>query len=332
MNTWLRLALFLLIARPVVGQQPTLGEADRVRIAEAFSLAEAVRDTLWPGWSEIPFAVLLVTPEREFLVRHPRPSDDFTRVAVYDTLLQSAVYARDRRFPPDLLATFPAVGGVPTVVVGQADRTGRSSTFWVLTLLHEHFHQLQNAQPDYYEAVGALDLSGGDETGMWMLNYPFPYDSAVVGERFEVYRDALARALEAAPGPPDGAALEAYLGARARLRDALEEADYRYFSFQLWQEGVARYIEYRAAEVGARRHEPLPAFRRLDDFVPYAEAADSLRRALRRELADLDLAAWRRAGLYPVGAAEALLLDVHRPDWRRRYFEEKFDLERYFEE
>lgn len=329
MKTCFRLALFLLIARPVVGQQPALSEADRVRLAEAFRLADAVRDTLWRGWSDIPFAVLLVTPEREFLVRHPRPSDDFTRVAVYDTLLQSAVYARDRRFSPDLLATFPAVGGLPTVVVGQAEQTGQSSPFWVVTLLHEHFHQLQYAQPDYYEAVEKLDLSGGDQTGMWMLNYPFPYDSATVGARFEAYRDALAGALA---GPQDRAAVDAYVEARAGLRDALEEADYRYLSFQLWQEGVARYVEYRVAEAGARQHEPLPAFRRLADFIPYAQVADSLRRALDRELADLDLASWKRVGFYPVGAAEALLLDARRPEWRRRYFDDKFFLERYFEQ
>jgi len=40
--------------------------------------------------------------------------------------------------------------------------------------MHEHFHQLQNGQPRYFQAVQDLGLSHGDNTGMWMLNYPFP--------------------------------------------------------------------------------------------------------------------------------------------------------------
>lgn len=304
-------------------EPPSLREADRVR------LADDVQDCIWPGWSGVPFAVLLVTPEHEFLVRHPRPSDDFALATAYDSLLQSAVYVRDRQFSPNLLATFPAVGGAPTVVVGQPERTGKSSTFWVLTLLHEHFHQLQNAQPDYYDAVAALDLSGGDETGTWMLNYPFPYDSSAVATRFADYRDALRAALSAARGTGETERVGDFLSARARLQDALPEADYRYLSFQLWQEGVARYTEYRVVEAAAAVHEPLSSFRALDDFVPYSAAADSLRRALAEELAVLDLTSRGRIAFYPIGAAEAILLDAVRPGWRRHYLSEKFYLERY---
>lgn len=332
MRTLLLLFLTFSLASAVGAQQPSLREADRVRLAEAFRLADNVQDGIWPGWSAVPFAVLLVTPEHEFLVRHPRPSDDFALVTEYDPLLHSAVYARDRQFSPVLLATFPAVGGLSTVVAGQPEQTGKSSTPWVITLLHEHFHQLQNTQPDYFDAVAALGLSGGDETGMWMLDYPFPYDSAAVVERFTAYGDALLRALGAARGPEEAERVRDYLDARARLRDALGEADYRYLSFQLWQEGVARYTEYRVAEAAAEQHEPLPSFRALDDFIPYSVAAASLRRALAEELADLDLASEKRVAFYPAGAAEALLLDVVRPGWRQRYLNEKFYLERYHDE
>ena len=56
--------------------QPQLSSDDRIRIAEAFRLAAAVGDQIWPAWTSAPFAILLVTPEREFLLRHPRPSPD----------------------------------------------------------------------------------------------------------------------------------------------------------------------------------------------------------------------------------------------------------------
>ena len=47
--------------------------------------------------------------------------------------------------------------------------------------MHEHFHQLQWAQPEYLKAIDDLGLSKGDATGMWMLNYPFPYDDPEIG-------------------------------------------------------------------------------------------------------------------------------------------------------
>lgn len=308
--------------------RPRISEPDRIRLAEAFALAADVQDHVWPGWSTAPFAVLLVSGENEFLVRHPAPSDDFAPLGD-DPLLEGGVWVRDRQFSPDLLATFPAVGGVPAVVIGSAEATGKSSTDWVLTVLHEHFHQLQMASPGYYAAVAALDLSGGDETGMWMLDYPFPYDSVAVGERFLAYRDALQGALAAAGLPGEAAALAALAGARSALHEAIGERDARYLAFQLWQEGVARHIEHRVAAEAAARHRPLPAFAALPDYVPYADAARQLEERLQAELADLDLPAARRVAFYPLGALEAHLLDALRPGWPARYLTEPFALDRY---
>ncbi len=317
------LALFLLV-RPVLAQTPSLPEVDRARLAEAFRLADTVGDRLWAGWSDVPFAVLLVEGEHEFLIRHPRPDTSFVLVDAYDALLESPVYVRDRQFGDDLLATFPAVGGVSTVVVGTAEATGRSSTAWVLTLLHEHAHQLQTAQPGYNDGVAALDLADGDTTGMWMLTYPFPYTSADVDARFGVYRQALLVALAA----PTDEALAAVGTARATLAAGLSERDDRYLAFQLWQEGVARYVEIRVAEMAG---EPLPAFRALPDAEPYADTVADLREQVVNQVHGLDLSGSQRVIVYPVGAAEALLLDATRPGWRTRYLTEPFDLRRYVE-
>src|SRR5207245_2300806 len=85
--------------------KPALSEIDRTRLAEAFQLADQIGDHVWPGWSNTPFAVLLVTPDYEFLLRHPQPSDDFAKLQ-YDTVLKSDVYYRKRTLPTTFLATF----------------------------------------------------------------------------------------------------------------------------------------------------------------------------------------------------------------------------------
>ena len=76
---------------------------------------------------------------------------------------------------------------MPTIVVGQAANTQfKTSPRWAITLLHEHFHQLQDTQPRYFAGVDSLGLARGDQTGMWMLNYAFPYAAAEVKEQFSV--------------------------------------------------------------------------------------------------------------------------------------------------
>ena len=304
-------------------QASALSEPDRIRIAEAFRLGKSIGADLGPGVTEIPFAIRLVTPAREVLIAHPRPSSDFTGVG-YDSLLGTTVHTRPRQYSVNLLASFPAVGGISTIVVGQPEQTRKSSTFWVLTVLHERFHQVQTSQSGYYEGVAKLDLANGDQSGQWMLQYPFPYDSARVVERFHQYRDALRGALS--PSEDAERAMRDVLAARTALRAVLSPAEWRYLEFQLWQEGISRYTELRVARTAAEQ-QPLRAFAALSDVIPYAAAADSLRRHIERELSTLNLPGWKRVAFYPTGAAEGLLLDRVNPSWRSRYFLERFALE-----
>jgi hypothetical protein len=319
--------MLALAAGPVPGRAQTVFQIrhqDRVRLAEARRLADHLCDRLWPGWGHTAFQVLLVGDSAEFLVGHGGPAAGFVRLE-YDTVLGGEVWSRPRLLSPTLLATYPAVGGVPTVVIGSAERTGKASTDWVLTLLHEHFHQWQYSQPDYYAGVSRLDLAHGDTTGRWMLDYAFPYDSAPVQRAMRSLATALVQALEARPGARARALRDVVL-ARDSLRSRLTAADYRYFEFQLWQEGVARFIEYSAAQAAAEAGEPSPDFRSLPDYEPYSRAAEGTPHSLRRELEQLDLARQRRVAFYPVGAAMAMLLERTRSDWKRAYARRPFAL------
>ena len=327
---------FVVEARAQVGPSPgattltapSLAPGDRARIAESIRVSRLVGDSLWPRWNEIPFALLLVTPKGEFLIGHPRPSQDFAPLGA-DPGISARVFHRDAVFPPDLLASFPAVGGIPTIVVGTPEATGKEETAWVLSVLHERFHQLQMSEPDYFEGIAELDLARGDTTGQWMLDYPFPYDDAEVRGRFIDLQSRLLRALELAGTVDFAQRLEAYHEARGRFREALSDEDYRYFQFQLWQEGVARYTELRIAELAAARQgEPSSV---ASTGEPYPEAAARLRRGILEGLQTSTLSNDRRVAFYSLGAATSLLLDLVAPKWRARYFEDPFALDPYFE-
>lgn len=325
----LLLLVFLVFQNAPAQSKPALSETDRIRLAEAFRLGDALGDKIWQDWSKAPFAVLLITPEHEFLVRHPKPSEDFVLVG-YDSLLKSNVYSRKRVFQKDFLATFPAVNGVSTIVVGQAESTSaKTSTPWVVALLHEHFHQLQDSRPGMYADVEALNLARGDKTGMWMLNYPFPYESTEVVKQVSVLSKLLAEAVEST-NTNFTANLAKYLEARQQREKMLSGDDYKYFSFQLWKEGVARYTEYHVAKLAATSYKPSKEFESLKDYAQFKVTADSLLKNIVGELRALPLANYKRVAFYYLGGAEGLLLDRANPNWRRRYFTDKFFLDRCF--
>ncbi|MEJ2722671.1 MAG: hypothetical protein P8181_16260 [bacterium] len=125
--------------------------------------------------------------------------------------------------------------------------------------------------------------------------------------------------------------VDAYLEARREFRGVLDPDDYAYFSFQVWQEGIARYTEYKMARLAGDAYTPTEAFESLPDFVPFSIDADRIRDHVASELLRVSLKDSRRSAFYHVGAAEGMILDRANPGWRRFYLTHKFYTEKYFE-
>ncbi len=310
--------------------QPAMREIDRTRIAEAFRVGEKLKNDLWRGWDKGPFGLLFVDDDHEFLMRHPKPSDEFQSIG-YDKLLKSEVFVRPRKFSKNFLATFPAFDRTPIIVVGRAENTSaKTSTPWVFVVLHEHFHQLQMTLPKYFADVETLNLSRGDTTGMWQLNFPFPYRQKEVADKFKSLSDLLLHAYLAKRGGELETKLAKYLKARREFEEMLGSDDYKYISFQLWQEGIARYTQYRMAELAGRKLRPSRAFRSLNDFKSFNSESERLRKATLDEVRRIDLTDQQRVAFYPFGGVEGLLLDRVNPKWRGRYLKEKFQVEDFY--
>jgi hypothetical protein len=308
MRRLLKIALLVLSATcstPAQSQQ----DDPRELIQKARAAAELYGNHVWAGFSDAPFGILLVEEDRERLFCHQGLPDSFELTGV-DPILSCPSSTRPASFPPNMLASFPAVDGVATIVIGTPEATGKSPDAWVLTILHEHFHQMQFAWPDYYPGTSDLGLSGGDETGMWMLNYPFPYDRGETVSAFRVMANRLIKARDARNTDAFYDALEGYWQAREAARRTVSEDDWRYIELQFWQEGVARWTE------GA-----IAAF--SDDLADAAGEANAL---INRELSTLDLSNQNRSAVYPIGAGEASLLEAGGSDWRTNYWSEPFSL------
>lgn len=291
--------LLLLCLIPIVAEAQVPAVAVPERLAAA-ALMPRIEDRLWAGWSAAPTQLLLIGDSTE---------------SYFPTLgAEAPAWTRKRNLPRQMQATFPAVGGVPTIVIGTPAGTGTPGERWVLTVMHEHFHQFQYSRPDYYTRLAALDLAHGDSTGMWALNFPFPYDSAPVQRAVKRWADALHRALSARKRQV-GALADSAFRAHLALDSLLAPDDRRYFDFQLWQEGVPRWIELAAAREGHR------AGLIADSSLAWQE------QRLLDDLTRIDLGRDRRVVVYALGAAVAELMEREGGDWKRGYFQRMFELE-----
>jgi hypothetical protein len=305
----------LLLAVGALAQAPKpIPAPDATRIAEFYRLAPQIQDKIWSGWSKVPAPLLLVTDTTEYLSHFPAPPKEFQK-------LGDDLCARPRQFAPNLQATFPAFGPPSVIVIGEpANTASKTSTPWLIVVMHENFHQLQWAQSNYLKAIEDLGLSKGDATGMWMLNYPFPYDVPEVAESFHHLRDTLLTTLAEVDQQKFAPLAKAYLKERHDFMAQFLPGDRKYFSFQLWQEGVARYTQIKAAEAAAD-YQPSDAFAALPDYTPFSAYALTARARTLDELKHIDLAQSKRESFYSFGAAEALLLDRLNPNWKTEYFQ-----------
>lgn len=320
------LLLLLLLAAQGVAQSPApqLPADDATRIREFYRLVSEIQDKVWPNWSATPAPLLLVTPDAEFLTRYPAPPAEFRKIG-------DDLYTRPRQFGTSMQATFPVFGQTSVIVIGEPKNTlSQTSTPWLATLMHEPFHQLQNGRSGYFAAVEALGLSRGDTSGMWMLNYPFPYEKPEAVEGFAHLRDSLLMTLNAGDDKEFAKLAGRYVEERKKFFAQFSADDHKYFSFQLWNEGVARYIQIKSAEAAAP-YQPSPEYAALADYESFAAYAGHARKDTLDELRQADLARWKRVVVYSFGGAEGLLLDRLNPGWKDQYFATMLSTDSYFD-
>lgn len=305
--------------------QPSI--EDRIRIREAKLISNQLGDLIWSGYNEPPFSVLLVTDDFEYLIEHYYQPEDFEKLD-YDTIIHSRLHRRPTQMNKSFLATFP-FAGLNTIVIGTPENTGLNSTEWIITLLHERFHQYQYSSPKYLLETAELNLSNGDETGMWQLNYPFPYKDPDVINAYETYTQALFNAVKSIDKENWEEAKDEFLEARKLFKSSLAPDDYKYISFQWYQEGIARYTEYAFLEKLAN-YESTKEVRQLDDFIPFDEYKKAFFKQHMENVVNLKLEEVGRITVYDVGFAEALILRELNPNWDKNYLKKKFDLEKLY--
>ena len=306
---------------------PKMRTEDRIRIHEAEFLFKKFGNQVWPGINRVPFTLLVIDDTMEFLINCAKPGPEFRNVG-YDSILSTQVYVRRAKNPDNSMAVLPVVNGQNAIVAGLPEKTGMTSTAWIITLLREHFYHYIYQDGQYYDDLNRLKLGKGDSIGLWIMNYPFPYESASVIKEYGRFSKALHDALKNLDSDNFDLFLQTYAKARTAFKKGLRADEYKYFSYQVWQEGVAHYVEYKFLE-SMEKYKPSYLVQQLADYTPYEVYKQQLFKDELDNLLSYKLTEQKRNCFFLIGFAEASLLDYLNPNWKKLYLKNKFYLEKY---
>lgn len=304
---WVLLSAVALAASP---QLPS--ELDRRMIADAQAIVRNEGDILWAGLSQAPLPTLLIGPERETLFCG-LPSLGFSAIG-FDPITRCTMQVRARELPVDLAAATD-LGNVSVIHMGLPDALEATQADWIVTFLHETFHQYQSTLPGYFSAVDVVRARLGKTGEQWVLEYPFPYADPKVKAAFAAMTQSSGQFLSAENDAQANAAIRSYVEARNRARVAMSPDDWLYYEFQVGQEGVARWTELRfATAAGDTRPEiAIICKERTSGLAVSLSAINSQ-----------GLNMWKRSTFYVLGAIEASMLERVRPQWQREYANNPF--------
>lgn len=272
-------------------------------------------DSIWENISNIPLRILLITDSLEYLINFNNPDKSF-ELYNCDSLLNTNIYVRQRKFPPFLRATFPAVNGIDCIVVGDCKNTEKSDEDWIVMLLHEHFHLYQGANPEYNENVSLLAQKISNDSDNWMLDYDFPYNDALLNELFRDYSSSIYKTFINLNKNEFNLERERWLANQTKIQNHLKSNDYNYFQFQLWQEGTATYTEYKYLVCLNLNSRYFKENCNLEFCLKYKDLLTAYSTTLQKN----DLQKNTRNHFYALGLFTGIIKDKTIPEWKKNYF------------
>ena len=149
-----------------------------------------------------------------------------------------------------------------------------------------------------------------------------------MNKKYDDYTKALFEAVEKINDQDWKRTYKRFMKKRKAFKRALPENDYKYLSFQWYQEGVARFTEYAFLEI-LKDYKSIKEIELLTDFIPYTQYKDEFYTHHLKNVNTLKLSDHQRLAVYDVGFAESLILGKQNPGWKKDYLNTKFDLEKF---
>lgn len=301
-----------------------LSNDEIVNFQTAFAILEFSGNHIWPNWHGVPRQTRYLSNGYEYIICAEGQHQGFKDLGINESL-GCRVIVRKSDQKAEKLKTITFDHEIPTVQIAAPSRRNKLWMPWVIAWLHEHTHQWQMSLPHYDVNLAALGLTPIDNPSdvSWMTNYPFPYDDPQINDLFEQQKTALFKLFDSLK---KGAAplqvrknVKKYLKTKTAFQKQAGDYNYRYASFQAWQEGVARYTEYKTLEKAIYMALKQPGTFPVKTIKSLAKYAEYKIKAIKEDVANSSLSKNQREAFYAIGAMEALILDKLSPNWRQTY-------------
>lgn len=278
--------------------------------------AEKVTSMVAPKWrGMVPNKgkVIVLTPDNAYILEG-QPDATKLPTGLYDKKLDTWVLpVVASSFSGSSYVTWCHPGDTPTTIMPFDEGKVVQKAVWSFTYAHELFHQWQMIQPGYFEAYNALAFSP-DEFDIWAdVSSPL-FDNSFIKEKII----EMARILDS-----ETKNYVSLLVIWESLENELSSAELDFIRLQLWQEGIAKYVEYEAITlVLNQKNEFSPQF--IRQSAQYKSELDARISTLTSGKVDV-------SSMYLVGILMGSALDKTGNEWRNNYIFQPFDVKSQIE-
>lgn len=269
--------------------------------------------TKWQGMVPNKGKVIVLTPDNAYVLEG-KPDVNKLPIGLYDKKLDAWVLpVVASSFSGSSYVTWCHPGEAPTTIMPFDESKVQQKAIWSFTYAHEIFHQWQMSQPGYFPAYNTLTFSP-DEFDIWSdISSPLFEDVFLRDKIVE-----MARILSS--GNKNFASL---LPVWESLENQLSSAKLDFIRLQLWQEGIAKFVEYEAI---------IAVLNERNDFSPqFVRQTSHYKTDLDARLATLISGKVDASSMYLMGILMGSALEKTGNDWRNNYIYEPFEIKSLLE-
>ncbi|MFH1195660.1 MAG: hypothetical protein V1720_08085 [bacterium] len=215
------------------------------------------------------------------------------------------------------------IGTKFAVVMGTPSNLEITNEEWVIILLHESFHYLQDINTIENQIKLKNELFGMDKP--WNLKYPFPYENENVTGIITNLGELLHKSFIDGLDEEDKLELAGKFNELKSILDKIDPKHYKYMIHEIEKEGLAKYTEYQLIKFAKSGYKSLLEFSELPNSEGYDALFDDeelLSHYINR-IKFCGKGVKGRMIFYFLGEGFALFLDKVTPDWKVNYLHGK---------
>lgn len=209
---------------------------DRQHLSRSFAVIDEHKSHIWPNWVDTPKDIVIQNEKYRMEIKSSPISDASNR---YWAFQFNRIHISQKKRTITPVHTLALEGKNPQIIVSREFFEQAPRAFWLGTLAHEHFHQWQMSRSNYFDAVTKLSINNNYSNCGWMIDYPFPFHQDAVG-KILIELSSLHRLKDVEPKQK----MDIIHRSLNQLKTILSKEEWDYVAFQIWQEGIARYVEY----------------------------------------------------------------------------------------